>query len=108
MGSSVSPVLVNIILTKFEKVVVKHLIDSGILRFYCRYVDDTLVLVEEDQINKILETFNSFHNNLLVTVNKFKNENVHFLNLRIMNNGEINIYVKNTKSGLYINYSSHM
>ena len=29
------------------------------------------------------------------------------LGLQIMNNGEINIYVKDTNSGLYVNYNSY-
>ena len=67
MGSSLAPVLANIILaniilTEFEKVVVTPLVKSGILKFYCKYVDDTLVLVKEGQIDKILKTFNFFHN----------------------------------------------
>ena len=107
MGSSFAPVLAAIVLTEFEKVVVTPLTKSGILKFYCRYVDDTLVLIKEDQIEKILKTFNSFHNNLRFAVDKFENENVSFLDLRIVNNGEINIYAKDTNSGLYINYNSY-
>ena len=64
MGSSLAPVLANI-LTEFEKVVVTPLMECEILKFYCRYVDDTLVLVKEGQIDKILKTFNSFHNNFI-------------------------------------------
>ena len=101
MGSSFAPVLAAIVLTQSEKVVVTLLTKSGILKFYCRYVDDTLVLIKEDQIGKILKAFNSFHNNLQFTVDKFENEDVRFLELRVMNNGEINIYVKDTNSGLY-------
>ena len=67
---------------------------SGIKKFYWRYVNDTLVLVKEDQIDNILKAFNSFHNNLQFTVDKFENEDVYFLNLKIMSNGEINIYVR--------------
>ena len=63
-GSSLAQVLANIILTEFEKVVVTPLMKSGILQFYCRYDDDMLVLVKEDQIDKILRAFDSFHNNL--------------------------------------------
>ena len=107
MDSSLAPVLSNIILTEFEKVVVMPLMESGILKFYCRYVDDTSVLVKEDQIDKILKAFNSFHNNLRFTVDKFENKNVHFFDLKIMNNGDINIYVKDTNSGLYINYNNY-
>ena len=66
-----------------------------------------MVLVTEDQIDKILKALNSFHNNLQFTVDKFENEDVHFLDLKIMNNGDINIYVKDANSGLYINYNSY-
>ena len=69
-GSSLAPVLANIILTEFEKVVVTPVMVSGILKFYCRFVDDTLVLVKEDQNDKILNVSNSFHNNLRYTVDK--------------------------------------
>ena len=79
----------------------------GILKFYYRYVDDTLVLVKEDQIDKILEAFNLFHNNLWLTVDKFENEDVHFLDLKIINNCEVIIYVKIINTGLYINYNSY-
>ena len=99
-GSSLAPVLVNIILTEFEKVVVTPVMDSGILKFYCRFVDDTLVLAKEDQNDKILNVSNSFHSNLPYTVDKFQNEDVHFLDLKIMNRGEINFYVKDTNSSL--------
>ena len=99
IDSSLAPVLANMILTEFEKVVVTPPMESGILKLYCRYVDHTLVLVKEDQIDKISKAFNSFHNNLRFTLEKFENEDVHFLDLKIMNNGDI--------SGLYINYNSY-
>ena len=68
MGFSFAPVLANIILTEFEKVPVTPLMKDRTLKFYCRYVDDTLVFVKEDQIDKTLKAFNSFHNNLQFTV----------------------------------------
>ena len=57
-----------------------------------------LVLVKEDQTDKILKAFNPSHNNLRFTVDKFENEDVHFLDLKNMNNSETNIYVKDTNS----------
>ena len=45
-GKSLGPVLASLILTELEKVVVKLLIDSGMLKFYVRYIDDTLVPVK--------------------------------------------------------------
>ena len=79
----VGSVLENIILTEFEKVVVTPLVESGILKFYCKCVNDTLVLVKENQIDKILKAFSSFHNNLRFTVDKFQNEDVLFLHIKI-------------------------
>jgi hypothetical protein len=37
--------LANIIMTEFEQEIVKPLINSGLIRFYKRYVDDTLILI---------------------------------------------------------------
>ena len=104
---SLAPVLASIILTEFEKVVVTPLMKSGNLTFCCRCVDDTSVLVKKDEIDKMLKAFNSFQNKLQFTVDKFQIEDVHFVDLKIMNNGEINIYVKDTSSGLCINYNSY-
>ena len=60
MDSSLAPVLANIILTEFEKIVVTPLMKCGILKFYCRYVNDTLVLVKEDQTDKILKALKNY------------------------------------------------
>ena len=45
MGSSLGPVL---------KIVVSDLINSGLIKFYARYVDDTLLLPKEDDIDNIV------------------------------------------------------
>ena len=41
MVSSLTPVLANIILTEFEKVVLTPRMESGILKLHYRYLDDT-------------------------------------------------------------------
>ena len=58
MRSSLGPVLANIILTEFEKIVASDLIGSGIIKFYKRYVDDTLVLIKPCDIPTVLTKFN--------------------------------------------------
>ena len=68
MGSSLGQVLANIILTEFENVIVKPLIERSVLKFYCRYVDDTLVMIKKDKIQHVLNSFNSFDKNLRFTV----------------------------------------
>ena len=67
MGSSLTPVLANIILTEFEKAIVDDLIKTGIIAFYRRYVDDTLVLIKPEDIPFVLNKFNSFDKNLKKT-----------------------------------------
>ena len=71
MGSCLAPVLANIILTEFEKLVVDDLVNSGILKFYRRYVDDTLVLMKVSDIPFVLNKFNSFDKNLKCTSRHF-------------------------------------
>ena len=43
MGSSLAPVLANFILKEFEEDIVSNLLKDGTIKYYRRYVDDTLV-----------------------------------------------------------------
>ena len=52
MGSSLGPILANIIMTELENVLTKDLLDIGTIAFYARYVDDTLVLVTPNDVQK--------------------------------------------------------
>ena len=78
MGSPLGPTLANIIMTEFETVIVKPLINSGKIVFYKRYVDDTLVLTKPSDIEHILNTFNTFDSQIQFTVNKFPDNDKHF------------------------------
>ena len=62
MGGSLGPVLANIILTEFEQIIINPLISSRIIKFYCHYVDDTLLLIKHDDIDMLLHKFHSFDN----------------------------------------------
>ena len=54
MGGSLGPVLTNIIImTEFEQETVNKLINQGLIAFYCRYVDDTLLLIKRNTITTI-------------------------------------------------------
>ena len=106
MGSSLGPVLANIVMTELEKHVIKPFIDNGIIKFYCRYVDDTLVLVKPDDIDMIHNALNNFHPNLKFTIDNFEDTDTHFLDLLILNTLDIDIYRKDTFSGQYIDYNS--
>ena len=110
MGSALGPVLANIIMTELEKLILSKLIESGIIKFYIRCVDDTLVLIKEDRIEEVLTAFNSFDRNLKFTVDEFDDGLVHFLDLNVdvAKGGEIDVYSKPTNTGQYSHESSYV
>ena len=107
MESSLGPALANIILTEFEKEVVSELTKSGIIKFYRRYVDDTLplALVKPCDISSVLSKFNNFDKNLKFTDDSFPDGNIYFLDLKISDD-DIDVYRKDTHTGQYTHYSS--
>ena len=46
MGSSLGPVMANIIMTELENKVIKPLMSDGTIKFCCWYVDDTPLVVK--------------------------------------------------------------
>ena len=67
MGSSLGPLMVNVIMTELERVVVKDLLNKRYLKFYIQYMDDTLVLMKKS-VTMVLQALNGFHKNLNFTV----------------------------------------
>ena len=105
MGGSLGPVPANIILTEFEHVIINPLINCGIIKFYRRYVDDTLQLTRHDDVNYIFDQFHSFDNNICFTYDEFLDEPPHFLDLNLDDN-EFSIHRKPTFSGQYTHSES--
>ena len=70
MGSYLGPVLANIIMTELETVIVDKLFTANLLKFYIPYVDDTLALIKESDINIVLKKLNSSQPSLKFTVDK--------------------------------------
>ena len=58
MGASLGLVLANIIMMECGKVIVDNLVKKGTIKFYIRHVDDTLLLVRRQDIEKVLKAFN--------------------------------------------------
>ena len=46
MGAPLPPVLANIIMTELGSTIIKKLFDTGKTKVYCRYVNDTLLLIK--------------------------------------------------------------
>ena len=104
MGASLGPVLANI-MTELERVIVDRLIQSGSIKFYARYVDDTLLLVKPEDVGGILEKFNSYHKNLEFTMDTFDDCVPHFLDLEIQRDG-LSIFRKETHTAQFVHYDS--
>ena len=102
MGGSLGPVSANTIMTECEKAIVNQLIENNIVKFYIRYVDDTLLVLREKDIDIVLNRFNSFNKNLQFTVDTFENCVPHFLDIEICPN-VLGMYHKNTQIGQYTN-----
>ena len=92
-------------MTELEKDIIQKLIDKKFIKFYFRYVDDTLLLVKDEDIDLILKELNSYNKNIKFTVDGFINEDVHFLDIKI-NQNNTDIYYKDTDPGQYIHYRS--
>ena len=105
MGGSLGPVMANIILTEFERIVINPLINSGIIKLYCRYVDDTLLLIKHDDIDFLLNQFHSFDRDIRFTYDVFSDEPPHFLDLNLDGN-KFSIYRKHTFTGQYTHFDS--
>ena len=105
MGACLGPVLANIIMTELEKMIVDDMINSGLIKFYARYVDDTLLLVKPEDIDRIITRFNNFHPNLEFTVDKFEDAVPHLLDLEIHPDG-LSIYRKDAHTAQFVNYNS--
>ena len=60
MGSSLDPVLANIIMTELEETIIQQLIENDTIKFYCHYVDDTLMVTEDKYIDFVHKKLNSF------------------------------------------------
>ena len=109
MGSPLGPILANILMTELELNTVPKLQQSGTIKFYTRFVDDTLLLARPSEFENILNTFNSFHKQIKFTYESFDNcSTMHFLDLQVDTATlEIGIYRKTTHTGQYTNYDSY-
>ena len=78
--------------------------EDGTIKFYTRFVDDTLVLAKPCDFDRIQFKLNSFHSQLKFTREEFQND-VHFLDI-LLTNGSTTIYRKSTHTGQYVHIDS--
>lgn len=81
------------------------------LPFFIRYVDDILTAIPADKVNEIKNVFNKYNQHIQFTIEEEKNQRISFLELLcIRENQSIKTdwYHKDTWSGRYLNFNSHL
>ena len=107
MGSPISPIIASITMSEIERKALNLL--SFKPTFYYRYVDDIILAVPENELNSILNKFNSIHNRLQFTIEISTNGRINFLDTTLIKNNNVilfNWYQKPSYSGRYLNYFS--
>ena len=99
--------LPNIVMTDLEEKVIKPLINDNTIKFQPQHVDDTLFVIKRQHVRLKQNLLNNFDSNLLLTVDLFQNEVVHFLDLELSPDG-ISVFRKNTSTGLCTHFSSYI
>ncbi|XP_067205235.1 uncharacterized protein [Linepithema humile] len=106
MGSPLSPILADIVMTDLELRAMENLEFS--LPIYVRYVDDILTMVPRRHIEDVLRSFNSVHDRLRFTA-EIGGDNINFLDITLYrgnNQFMFNWYRKPTFSGRFLNFHS--
>jgi len=94
MGSPLSPIISDLVMRDLEERALETLGLS--LPFYFRYVDDIVMAIPSDSINKTLNTFNNLHPRLQFTL-EMGGDKINFLDVTIIKNNkklEFNWYHK--------------
>ena len=112
MGSPISGLMAEIFLQHYEEQLIKGTIDSTKIIFYNRYVDNILIIYDQNQINKddIQNYINKIHPDLKFKATDEIDSTINFLDLLItrrQNKLDINIYRKTTTTDTTIHYKSN-
>jgi len=80
MGSPISSTMAEIFLQQIENSIIKHLIDTKIISFYTRYVDDILLIYDSTRTNPdiILQYVDTIHSNIQLGPMMESENNIHF------------------------------
>ena len=109
MGSHVSAVIANIFMEDFEERAITSAIYK--LKIWKRYVDDTLTILDRDQVDGFLQHLNNQQPTIRFTMETEKDNSIPFLDTSVIrdSNGLLttSVYRKPTHTDQYLAYDSH-
>ena len=94
-------------MTELEEKFIRKFVDNGAIKFFGRYIDDTLLVIKPNDIERVHQALKKIEKNLRFTIDRFDDVVPHFLDLEIRDEG-IALYKKHTNTDLYVNYNSNV
>ena len=107
MGSPLGPVLADIFMIKQEKAILPEL--TKCIKYWRRYVDDTISFVKLGSINYIITKLSSFDKNIQFTFEEEDKGTLPFLDILIQRNRNstmTTIFRKPTNNAIYLNWNA--
>ena len=108
MGSLLGPVFADIFMIELEKTLLPDIYIQYI-KFWRRYVDDTISYVKIGSIKHILSLLNSFDENIQFTFESENKGTLPFLDVLLCRNGReltTTVYRKKTNNDIYLNWNA--
>ena len=112
IGSPISSTLAEIYLQFLEEIYIKQWLESKEISYYTRYVDDTLIIFDQNKTNKltIINHTSNIDKHLQFKISVEENNIIIYLDLSIHrnnNNTDLGIYRKPTCTDTTIQFSSN-
>ena len=104
ISSSPGCALANVSTTEFLRLFVDKCIKHDLIDFYHGYVDDSLVLVNENDIDNIIKQSNYIDKIIQCTIYRSEDGIVHFLDTKIIDCAT-DLYYKTTDTGQNCDFS---
>jgi hypothetical protein len=109
MSSSLSPFLSNIFVHSLELKIVQKYKNTGKIKFFSRFADDSIKVIHKNSIRSSLKEINGYNKSLNLTVNYMDDENlIKFLYINVLLNEEEKIefkkYRKNSVDTVICNF----
>ena len=84
ISSHLDPLITNIFMVELKRNIIPTL--SNDISLWKRYVDDTIYFIKLTSINKVIETFNSYHKNIKFTIEIETESKISFLDILLIRN----------------------